>query len=122
MDSISIDRMVFEISGLTPHQARTLRAVSEEGTPRLSAVAERLRVTPRSVTEVVDALEAAGLVERSPDVDDRRAVRVSLTEEGIRTLAAVDLAQDRDVTTLFGRLTDHGRASLSRILLKLLSE
>ena len=34
---------------------------------RPSVLAERLRIAPRSATEVVDALEARGLVERGPD-------------------------------------------------------
>ena len=41
---------------------------------------EHLRIAPRSATEVVDALEERGLVERRPDPADRRATLVALTD------------------------------------------
>ena len=43
---------------------------------RPSVLAERLHIAARSATEVVDALEERGLVERGPDPDDRRATLV----------------------------------------------
>ena len=50
---------------LSPHHARALHVVGDLGAPRLGTVAERLRIAPRSATEVVDALEERGLVERA---------------------------------------------------------
>ena len=49
---------------------------------RSSELAQHLHIAPRSATEVVDALEAKGLVARSPDPSDRRATLVSLTDRG----------------------------------------
>jgi DNA-binding MarR family transcriptional regulator len=40
------------------------------------------RCTPRNVTDLVDALEAAGLVARGPHPTDRRATLVRLTDAG----------------------------------------
>ncbi|MDD0859754.1 MarR family transcriptional regulator [Arthrobacter alpinus] len=42
------------------------------GDVRLKDLAERLRIAPRSATEVVDQLEAKGLVRREADPSDRR--------------------------------------------------
>ncbi len=74
--------------GLSPHEFRALRAVLDGGpsggAARLSEIAESLRVAPRSATDVVDALESKGLVRRSPDPADRRAVRVEPTDHGRR--------------------------------------
>ncbi len=106
--------------GITPHQARALRVAAEHDGSRLSAIADALRISPRSATEVVDALEGGGLVAREPDPTDRGAVRVAVTADGRRTLTALSLARAQDADDFFGRLTDHERASLRRILGKLL--
>src|SRR5690349_4610668 len=77
-------------AGVTPAQARALRIVMEHGTVRPSALAEHLHIAPRSATEVVDALEERGLVERAPDPDDRRATLVAPTAAARAELAQVD--------------------------------
>ena len=52
--------------GLTFAQARALRLLARAGEPvRMGELAARLEVVPRSATSMVDALEAAGLVERA---------------------------------------------------------
>ena len=48
----------------------------------MKIIGSRLQVHPTSVTNAVDRLEAAGLVERSPHPEDGRAVLVSLTDAG----------------------------------------
>jgi len=53
---------------------------------RVSEIAGCLGVTPSSITQIVTDLEARGLVIRNMDKADRRAVRVSLTEEGERLI------------------------------------
>jgi len=76
--------------GVTQAQVRALRALDREHRPvRMGVLAERLDVVPRSATSLIDALADAGLVRRDPDPDDRRAVAVSLTPEGRRTLVGV---------------------------------
>ena len=54
--------------GLTFGQARALRLLARADEPlRMGELAVRLEVVPRSATAMVDALEAAGLVERRAD-------------------------------------------------------
>jgi DNA-binding MarR family transcriptional regulator len=45
-----------------------------------------LMLRPHSTVELVDRAEAAGLVERTPDGEDGRVVRVRLTRDGDRVL------------------------------------
>src|SRR3954462_15037266 len=75
---------------LSPHDARALRVIGHHGPTRLGVVADHLRIAARSATDVVDRLESRGLVHRSPDPDDRRAMTVSLTPLGSSVLADVD--------------------------------
>ncbi|MFF0545155.1 MarR family winged helix-turn-helix transcriptional regulator [Nocardia thailandica] len=107
--------------GLTPHQARALRVTGEHDGLRLSAIAEALRISPRSATEVVDALEDGGLVTRAPDPTDRRAILVTVTPRGERTLGDLTEARTKDAEDYFGRLTDAERDALRDILTKLAS-
>jgi DNA-binding MarR family transcriptional regulator len=105
---------------ITPSHLRALRVLSDEGAMRLSALAERLRIAPRSVTEVVDALEAGGLAERRPDPGDRRATLIEITERAAGVLEAIKAARDAETERFFGRLSETERADLARILRKLM--
>ena len=67
--------------GLTMPQVKTLFLL-EEGPKRMRAVAARLDVEMPSATTMIDRLHAKGLVERSQDPGDRRAVVCSLTPAG----------------------------------------
>lgn len=105
--------------GLTPHQARALRVTGEHDGLRLSGIADALRISPRSATEVVDALEKAELVTRKPDPTDRRAVLVAVTALGERTLGALAAARTAEADEFFARLTVAERTALRDILGKL---
>ncbi len=52
-----------------------------DGVPH-SAIGSRLMLSKAPVTGVVDRLEKAGLVERHPDLHDRRVSRVVITDAG----------------------------------------
>jgi MarR family transcriptional regulator for hemolysin len=66
---------------LTQAQWRALAHLAREENIRQAALAERLEVQPITLARQLDRLEAAGWVERRPDPDDRRAVRLHLTPE-----------------------------------------
>ncbi|HXD29104.1 MAG TPA: MarR family transcriptional regulator [Arthrobacter sp.] len=104
--------------GLGPGTTAALRAAvaSPEGVLRLKALAGQLRIAPRSATEVVDQLEAKGLVERIPDPQDRRAVLVRLTDNGQRLRADVERARREQANEYFARLDSGERAELGRLL------
>ena len=102
--------------GITPGQARALGVLLHHGTMRLSALSEHLHIAARSTTEVVDALEAEGLASRGPDPSDRRATLVSLTDRGAELGSRLSDARLAEAEAIFGRLGDHDRAELRRIL------
>jgi len=101
---------------VTPGQARALRVAMQDDPVRLSVLAERLHIAPRSATEVVDALEARGLVERRPDPADRRAVGVRPTPEGRRLSALLGEARREASDDYLATLEPGDRAELERIL------
>ncbi|MFG1804426.1 MarR family winged helix-turn-helix transcriptional regulator [Micromonospora carbonacea] len=111
-----LSRQTLEPWEVNPGQARALGILTRHGALRPSALAERLRIAPRSATEVVDGLQERGLVARRPDPADRRAVLVTLTDEGVRVGAAIHAARHTEAERLFGGLDPTDRAHLARIL------
>jgi len=101
---------------ITPAQLRALRMLRRHGVMRLSELSDRLRIAPRSATEVVDALEKRGLAGRRPDQDDRRATLVEVTDDGGSVLDAI---RGSEAERVFSRLTPADRSQLARILRKL---
>lgn len=104
---------------ITPANLRALRVLQRHGMMRLSELSDHLGIAPRSATEVVDALEARGLVQRRPDPGDRRAILVEVTEHGASVLDAIRAARGTETERVFGRLSETDRAHLARILRKL---
>lgn len=100
----------------TPAQGRALRIVCSGEAPRLSAIAERLRIAPRTATEVIDALESHGLVSRVADATDRRATCVQPTPAGRALAEVIEQTRQRASTEFLQRLSAKDRGELSRIL------
>jgi DNA-binding MarR family transcriptional regulator len=78
-----------QAEGLTHVQHQLLVAIKGHRgdlPPSVGDLAGYLLLRPHSTVELVDRAEAAGLVQRTPDGDDGRVVRVRLTREGDRVL------------------------------------
>jgi len=105
---------------VTPGQARALRVVVARPSIRPSALADELRISPRSATEVIDGLEARGLVVRRPDPTDRRATEVVPTPEGLRVHDLLHQARDAEAERFFAVLLPADRVELDRLLRALL--
>lgn len=80
--------------GLTPTQLATLATLDKSGPLSLGELAAAERVQPPSMTRVVVAMEAAGLVARSADPTDGRVALVSLTRAGRTALGAIRRRRD----------------------------
>jgi DNA-binding MarR family transcriptional regulator len=83
------------------YEALVLLRFSRAGSLPLKVMGERLMVHPTSVTNIVDRLVSAGLVERRPNPADGRGVLAGLTEQGrdvveqaTRDLMAIDFGLD----------------------------
>jgi len=107
---------------ITPAHLRALRMLARHGTMRLSELSDRLQIAPRTATEVVDALQARGLVRRRADPVDRRAILAEVTERGAGVLAEIRATRGTEAGRIFGRLSLAERAHLARILSKLRNE
>jgi DNA-binding MarR family transcriptional regulator len=100
-----IERPVTE-AGLSVPQYRVLAYLSE-GDAAASALADRLSVSPPSVTSLVDGPLARALVtRRHHDTGDRRRVSLAITAQGRRVLAEADRAASDRLREVAGLLGD----------------
>jgi DNA-binding MarR family transcriptional regulator len=82
----------------------------KSGACRAGQLAQQAKISPSTITEIVEGLEADGLVRRETDASDRRAVNVALTADGRRQLqrfenaAAIALAESLSSLTAAQRL------------------
>ncbi|MEU5835116.1 MarR family transcriptional regulator [Streptomyces diacarni] len=64
------------------YEALVLLTFSQRGALPMSKIGERLMVHPTSVTNTVDRLQAAGLVEKQPNPNDGRGTLAAITGKG----------------------------------------
>jgi DNA-binding MarR family transcriptional regulator len=88
-------------SGLSAPRLSALSVVVFAGPISLAALAAEEQVRAPTMTRIVDALVAAGLVTRETDPADRRMVRIEATEAGRALLAE---GRRRRVASIAGRL------------------
>ncbi|GIE98838.1 MarR family winged helix-turn-helix transcriptional regulator [Paractinoplanes rishiriensis] len=113
-------RVTLEPWHLSPSLARAMRVLAGHAELRPGALAEHLRIAPRSATEVVDDLERLGFAERRPDPADRRATLVALTASGVETNRAIQAAREAEAERFFAALGHDDRTALMAILRKLI--
>ncbi|MFG2642995.1 MarR family winged helix-turn-helix transcriptional regulator [Streptomyces sp. NPDC048370] len=100
----------------------TLRRSGEPYTLSPRALTATLMITTGGMTGRLDKLEKAGLLSRSPDPNDRRGLRVTLSERGkelVDQAVGAGLAQQREA--LESALTPEEAEQLAGLLRKLLA-
>jgi DNA-binding MarR family transcriptional regulator len=95
-----------------------LAVLADEGPQSQRALASSLRLNRSVMVQVVDGLEASGLVERRRNPTDRRAYALELTGEGRRRLADAERVIGSVHDQLLGDLSEKERAELHALLLR----
>jgi DNA-binding MarR family transcriptional regulator len=100
------------------YEALVLLTFARTGRLPMRVMGERLQLHPTSVTNIVDRLQADGLVRRIPHPTDRRATLVEITdagsslrEEATKSVTAIDFGlsgltpdEESQLTLLLGRV------------------
>jgi DNA-binding MarR family transcriptional regulator len=92
--------------GLTESRAHLVWQLAQRGPCTQATLAADLRVTPRTITALVDALVETGFVTREPHPTDRRATLVTFTERGRATAQSLVDSHRRLARQLFAGLPD----------------
>ena len=106
-------------------QARLLAAIEDQGSARISDLAALDHCSQPTMTTQVRRLEDAGLVSRTADPADARAVLISITPEGVNTLAQVRADRGAVIDPYLERLDEADRQTLVdavRVMRSLLSD
>lgn len=111
-----LDQRLARDHDITFIQAVTLLAIDSFDRPQPHLVADYLSQQSQTVTGVLDRLERAGHVSRQRDLDDRRAVRLQLTESGKALVAAMAPTLERHVRDVLGGVAPSRRTSLRKDL------
>jgi len=118
--AMAVSRVLHGISGrsaaelpheLTLPQLRALVVLDDDAAVTVKGLADRLGIQPSTTTRLVDRLVAKDLIERTPGVEDRREVLLSLSPTG---RDVVDTAMDfrrRAVREILASLTPAERAA-----------
>jgi DNA-binding MarR family transcriptional regulator len=91
--------------GLTGSRAHLVWELHRRGPSTQQTLAGALRVTPRAITGLVDALTEAGFVTREPHPRDRRATLVTFTARGERAARALERDHIQLADKLFGDMS-----------------
>jgi DNA-binding MarR family transcriptional regulator len=105
--------------GIVVRHFGLMMLLAEHGPSSQQALARRLSVSPAMITQIVDDVEARGLVERRPNPGDRRSYLVTLTPAGKRTLTAGRRVARTVADEFVAKLGEDGDRELRALLRKL---
>jgi DNA-binding MarR family transcriptional regulator len=107
------------VPGMTYPRMRLIHEIAEDGPQIMSTLGDRLGVSARNITVLVDGLEKEGLARREPHATDRRATLIELTDKGRAAHRAVYATHADRAQTLFATLSQTDQRHLKRILARL---
>ncbi|WP_044640644.1 MarR family winged helix-turn-helix transcriptional regulator [Risungbinella massiliensis] len=96
-------------------QAMILWKLVENGPQKVSAIAERMQITPGAVTSLSDKLISSGYAIRKRDEKDRRVVYLEITDEGREVLRQYRAEIKSTVKYFFAGLPEEDINHLIRI-------
>lgn len=107
---------VVEEAHITPPQAHAVLWVGTEGPLTMGEIAQRVGISEKTVTGVVDRLERDDLIQRERDEADRRVVRCRLTRAGEALYQRLDALMTNALTQFLALLEPKDRKDLLRVL------
>jgi DNA-binding MarR family transcriptional regulator len=103
---------------LTGPQLTVLKMLEGLGDLSLSELSERIRAQNSTVTGIIDRMERESLVVRARSTEDRRVVKIRLTEKGAKIARAIAV----EPMEIFRGALDSLSAGETRELLKILTK
>ena len=97
---------------VTLTQYRSLVVLASRGTQAMAALADALGISPPTASRLCDRLVRKGLVRRRTDRNDRRQVRVGLTDAGRRLVDVVSERRRNEIAALLRSVPDDARRSV----------
>ena len=105
--------------GITAPQFNALLVLRDNPNITMGDLCERLFLACSTATDLIDRMEKNGLLERSRDKQDRRVIRLSISDKGRSVISEVIEARRRYVASILEKLTAEEIEQLANSLDKL---
>ena len=105
--------------GITSPQFNALLTLSDHPNITMGDLCEKLFLACSTATDLIDRMEKNGFLERARDSQDRRVIRLSISEKGRDVINEVIAARQRYVASILEKLTDEETEQLRDSLDKL---
>lgn len=91
---------------ITPSQGFVLHFVAKNNSANIKTLAEALHITSSAATQLVDSLVEKGYIIRKEDLNDRRAITLTLSSKAHKLFETFKEQGVQKMTLLFDALTD----------------
>ncbi len=108
-----------EFAHLSLLQIKTLALIKDNKNITMGNIADYFRIELPSATSLVNKLCDQKLIKRNSDLEDRRIVRLELTDKGKRILKQIVYIQHQKLNEIFSYLTNKEKREFITILKKL---
>lgn len=107
---------------LTFSQVEVLRFIGPSGKETMRNIADYLKITPPSATEIITEMEKRGLIGRKSDKNDRRVVFIVLTSVSKKLFVSLSKRKDVLLKKMISKLNIKDRKNLERIIRILIAD
>ena len=106
------DKHATYMCDLTVSQCHSLECLHTSGSLTMGQLAGKLYLEVSTMTRVVDNLVAKGLVTRGSDPQDRRVIRVEITDEGVDRVVQVQGKLISEYQLVLDKIAPDGREAV----------
>lgn len=105
-------------ANVTGPQLTVVKLLETIGDLSLSELSDKIRAQNSTVTGIVDRMEREGLAQRVRSTEDRRVVRIRLTDKGAKLAREIPVEPMEILRTALGGLTAAETRELLRLMTK----
>lgn len=109
-----------EVGNLSMLQLQALLFLKKHPSVSMHEIADNFKIELPSATSLIETINKVGLVERKVDSQDRRIVRILLTEQGKTLLKQATKMRTKKIANILSYLSNEDKNDLLRIMQKLL--
>ena len=108
-----------EALDLKPGQVGILFTLNSEGSMSQKRLAEKMGITPPSMTAAVRMLESRGYIVKDADISDQRVFKIGLSDKGRECIKSLKGIMDEIEENVFRGITHDEKLFLRRLLLEM---
>lgn len=104
---------------ITMQQFATLCFLNSQGYSSMGEISSYLKVSMPAATGVVTRLCRNGFCRRNMDKLDRRVIRISITQKGVKLVNRINSQREKMIIHIFGKISKKERKQYLKILTRI---